>query len=137
MAEFPRILEAARKALTARLPRVWAIYVYGSFARGDARPDSDLDLAVLLPPGARLPDKLGLIGELSRLAGREVDLVDLREANLDLVHQVLCEGRPLLIARESEVLGWEAERMSDYADFNPRRRAILDAYLREPLRGRA
>jgi len=45
--------------------------------------------------------------------------------------------RALLIARESEVLGWEAERMSDYADFNPRRRGILNAYLREALHGRA
>ncbi|SFF64532.1 Nucleotidyltransferase domain-containing protein [Fontimonas thermophila] len=137
MAELPRVIEEVGRALAARLPQAWAIYAFGSLARGDARPDSDLDLAVLLPPGARLRDKLGLIAELSRLAGREVDLVDLREANLDLVHQVLREGQTLRITNESEVLGWEAERMSAYADFNPRRRDIVDHYLRQTLRGPA
>jgi len=30
-----RILTAARDTLLAALPDVWAIYAYGSFARGD------------------------------------------------------------------------------------------------------
>ena len=60
--------------------------------------------------------------------------MNLRQANLDLVHEVLREGHQLLLRQESEVLGWEAERMTDYADFNPRRAAILARYRDEPLR---
>jgi UTP:GlnB (protein PII) uridylyltransferase len=48
--EGKRLFEAARTTLLATLPNVWAIYVYGSFARGEEWPQSDLDLAVLLPP---------------------------------------------------------------------------------------
>ena len=33
-----------------------------------------------------------------------------------------------------DLLAWEAERMTDYADFEPRRAAIVEMYLREPLR---
>lgn len=127
------ILDKACDVLAAELPEAWAFYVYGSFARGDEWPDSDLDLAVLLPPGVELPDKLALIAEVSRQVGREVDIVNLRGASLDLVHELLRDGQPLLIRRESDVLGWEAERMTDYADFNPRRADILALYLNEPL----
>ncbi|MEP7245707.1 MAG: nucleotidyltransferase domain-containing protein [Gammaproteobacteria bacterium] len=128
------ILDKACRALAAALPDAWAVYVYGSFARGDEWPDSDLDLAVLLPPRAELQDKLTLIAEVSQQVGREVDIVSLRSASLDLVHELLREGRPLLVRRAGDVLGWEAERMTDYADFSPRRADILAQYLHEPLR---
>lgn len=129
-----RLFEDAREVLLAELPEVEAIYAYGSLARGDAGPDSDLDLAVLLPPGGRIADPLDLMAKVSRRVHRDVDLVDLREAGLDLVWELLREGR-LLYSRDPErTLAWEAERMTDYADFQPRRAALLDLYLREPLR---
>ncbi len=46
--------------------------VFGSIARGDAGPDSDVDLVYLLAPGARLG--FG-IDDLAGLFGRDVDLV--------------------------------------------------------------
>ena len=129
-----RMLDAACRVLAAVLPDAWAIYVYGSFARGDEGPSSDLDLAVLLPPRAAIPDKLALMAEVAVATGRDVDIVSLRDADLDLVHELMRDGQQLLVRQADEVLGWEAERMSDYADFNPRRAGILAAYLDEPLR---
>lgn len=129
-----RTLDLASRVIEASLPNLWALYVYGSFARGEEWPQSDLDLAVLLNHGARIPDKLGLSAELARATSREVDIVDLREASLDLVHEVLRDGRQLLVRRKADVLEWEAERMTDYADFNPRRSDIIDLYLHKPLR---
>lgn len=131
--ERQRILNAACNAVAAALPEAWAIYVYGSFARGDEYPESDLDLAVLLGPGRAIPDKLALIAKVSQQVGRDVDIVNLREAGLDLVHELLLHGRPLLVRRDDEVLGWEAEQMSDYAEFNPRRSEILKLYLNEQM----
>jgi predicted nucleotidyltransferase len=128
------LLEAARDALAAALPDAWVIYVYGSFARGDEWPQSDLDLAVLLPPGAVIADKLALMAEVSRCVARDVDIVSLRDADLDLVHEVLKDGRALLVRSKSEALGWEAERMTDYALLNARRADILAGYLHGPLR---
>jgi predicted nucleotidyltransferase len=129
-----RVITDACNVLAAALPQAWAIYVYGSFARGDERPDSDIDLAVLLPPGATIPDKLGLIADVSRSVHREADIVDLRRVSLDLIHELLREGRQLQVRRPSEVLAWEAEQMTDYALFQPRRTGILARYLNEPLR---
>lgn len=128
------VFTTAREILLAALPDAWAIYAYGSFARGDEWPDSDLDLAVLLPPGQQIPDKLELLGRISRQVHREVDLVSLRDAGLDLARELLRDGKPLIIRREADTLAWEAERMTDYAQFSPRRAEIVDAYMREPLR---
>lgn len=128
------MLDDVAHTVTATLPDVWAIYVYGSMARGDDAPTSDIDLAVLLPPGAAIPDKLGLMARAATAAGRDVDIVDLRKVNLDLVHALLRDGRQLLVRNEAETLAWEAERMTDYALFNPRRADIVEQYVREPLR---
>lgn len=128
------VFTTAREILLAALPDAWAIYAYGSFARGDEWPDSDLDLAVLLPPGQQIPDKLELLGRISRQVHREVDLVSMRDAGLDLARELLRDGKPLIIRREADTLAWEAERMTDYAQFSPRRAEIVDAYMREPLR---
>src|ERR1700677_3813255 len=55
------ILSAARDALLAAFPNAWAIYVYGSFARSDESPASDIDLAVLLPQEENIDDLLGVV----------------------------------------------------------------------------
>lgn len=128
------VFSAAGAVLSAMLPNAWAIYVYGSFARKDEWPDSDIDLAVLLPPGERISDRLALMAEVSKQVHRDVDIVNLREAGLDLVREVLRDGQPLQVRCPDDTLGWEAERMTDYADFNPRRADLVAMYMREPLR---
>ena len=119
--------------LLSREPEVVAGYVYGSYARGDSGPQSDLDLAVLLPPGRRLVDKLALMAVLSGQVHREVDVVNLRDAGLDLIREVLRDGLKLIDRDKEHTLAWEAERMTDYSEFNPRRAELLDMYLHDPL----
>lgn len=51
------------------------IRIFGSVARGDARPDSDLDLLVDLDPGRSLLDLGGLLMDLESLLGCSVDVV--------------------------------------------------------------
>jgi uncharacterized protein len=126
-------LDVARATLASALPDNWVIYAYGSFARGDERPDSDLDLGVLMPPGIDFPDRLTLMADVAQKVGREVDIVNLRAANLDLIHEILREGRALLVRCPAEVLAWEAEQMTDHSLFAPRRLDIVNTYLHAPL----
>src|SRR5437773_12457545 len=51
--------------------------LFGSAARGEMRPDSDIDLLVEFLPNAKvgLVEHAGLMLDLQRLLGRKVDLV--------------------------------------------------------------
>lgn len=49
--------------------------IFGSFARGDARPDSDVDFLIACPDKTSLWDFIGLHQDLSESLNREVDVV--------------------------------------------------------------
>lgn len=121
-------LAAARDALVERLPKVWAVYVHGSFALGDARLDSDLDLAVLLPPGETLEQPWELAAKLATRVGRDVDLVDLRQASDILRIQVLKHGHVLYNARPAEVLEWEAQAMTRYGHYRREVAGLIEQF---------
>ncbi len=59
--------------LTARGAK--SIAVFGSYARGEAGPTSDLDLLVDFDPGLSLLSMIQIEQELSRQLGIKVDLV--------------------------------------------------------------
>jgi predicted nucleotidyltransferase len=59
----------------ARRRRAHRIAVFGSVARGEAHPGSDLDLLVDFEPGTSLLDHVGLFQDLEELLGVGVDVV--------------------------------------------------------------
>lgn len=124
------IFDTARDSVLATLPEAWAVYVYGSFARGEEWPDSDLDIAVLLPPEQRIPDILELVGDISKHIHRDVDVVDLRRVGDVLRREVLESGRTLFESDPEKVLAWEASAMSQYAHYRDEVRGILDDFRR-------
>ncbi len=63
------------RAVFARYPQIWAVYLFGSVAEGRARPDSDVDLGVVLRPGMEPPSKLDLLTDLVKAGYERVDLV--------------------------------------------------------------
>ena len=83
------ILDVARKH-GARNVRI-----FGSVARGDAGPDSDVDILVELEPGRSLLDHAGLMLDLQDLLGREVDVVSERALHWYIRDRVLAEAVPL------------------------------------------
>lgn len=78
--------------LTQRLPALKGIYLFGSRAKGEERPDSDYDFAFLQEWGhAPSPlERLQLANELAQLlGGPDVDLIDLQTADTDLRFVIL------------------------------------------------
>ena len=73
--------------------------VFGSVARGDPTPDSDVDLLYDLAPVARLGWEIeDLADELTVLLGRQVDLVSRSALNDRLRDAVLAEAQLLYAA---------------------------------------
>lgn len=70
--------------------------VFGSVARGEERPGSDVDFLVELEPGRTLLDLSGLRLELMDRLGREVDVVTYRALHPKLRDRILAEQVPIL-----------------------------------------
>jgi len=74
---------------------VTSVRVFGSFARGDAREDSDLDL--LIEAGPRTPPWFpgGLLADLEEELGRPVDVAEEKALHPLVKDRVLREAIPL------------------------------------------
>ena len=101
------------------------VLLFGSLARGQARPDSDVDIAVQAHHPLSAQERMDLIDTVSQTLQRPVDLVDLRTAGEPTKGQVVRYGR--------RVLGSSAAhgrliytQLVDQADFGPLRRRILE-----------
>lgn len=71
------------------------IRVFGSVARGEARPDSDVDFLVDMEPGRTLLDLGGLLMELRDLLGLDVDVVTEQGLKPRIRERVLKEAESL------------------------------------------
>ncbi|MGH4013680.1 MAG: type VII toxin-antitoxin system MntA family adenylyltransferase antitoxin [Pseudonocardiaceae bacterium] len=106
-------------------PRVRFAYLYGSRARGDARPDSDVDLAVSLRPQGSLLDDARLHDQLAAALGRDdVDLLVLDDAPLWLQFRVVA-GRVLFSRDERERIAFREYVEKAFLVF----RSYHDSYL--------
>ncbi|GIV79737.1 MAG: hypothetical protein KatS3mg050_4131 [Litorilinea sp.] len=115
-------------------------YLFGSYARNDAGPLSDVDVAVLLPRHLdrknRFRMRLDIGFDLIRLLGREeVDLVILNEAPLALQYHVLRDGRLLFCRDENIRIQFEAATVTRYLDFQPVLERHNQAILRQARNG--
>lgn len=71
------------------------VRVFGSMARGDAGPESDIDLLIDVGPYTSSWFPAGLIMDLESLLGRKVEIVTERALDPYIREQVLHEAVPL------------------------------------------
>jgi predicted nucleotidyltransferase len=113
------------------VPDVDGIFVFGSVARGRTRPGSDVDVALLLPPGRKLsPDELlATMSELEALTHRTVDLSVLN-TETQLVHakEVVTTGVCLFARNQGRIRAFEMQVLSQYARFLEDRAPVEAAY---------
>jgi hypothetical protein len=71
------------------------VRVFGSVARGQARPDSDVDFLIDVEPVTSSWFPAGLVQDLESLLGRRVEVVTERGLNRLIRDQVLREAVPV------------------------------------------
>jgi uncharacterized protein len=91
------LLKSKRQEILAIAARHGArnLRVFGSVARGEAGPESDLDILVEMEPGKSLLDHVALMQDLEDLLQRKVDAVSERALHWYIRDQVLAEATPL------------------------------------------
>jgi len=96
------LIDEVGRRLAAAAPGA-DIILFGSRARGDARPDSDLDLLVIEPDFDRRGEEYGRLRKELRGLGVAIDLVIYRRCEAEercgasgsLLQRALTEGRVL------------------------------------------
>ena len=106
-------------------PGVRLAVLFGSDARGESDPASDLDVGVLFEPG--LDSTTALEVALARAASRHVDLVRLETAPPLLRFEIARDGRVLLDRSLHAWVDFRARAMTDWWDWAPTARFLNSA----------
>ena len=91
------LLKSKRQEILAIAARHGArnVRIFGSGARGEAGPESDIDILVEMESGTSLMDHVTLMQDLEDLLERKVDVVSDRALHWYIRDRVLAEATPL------------------------------------------
>ncbi len=92
-----RLLKGKREEILRLAAKhgAYNVRVFGSVARGEAGPDSDVDFLVDMGPGRTAFFPGGLLADLEDLLGRKVDIVSPEALHWLLRDRILKEALPL------------------------------------------
>lgn len=103
------------------------VVLFGSFAKGTNRIDSDIDLAFFSKEQLSSYERFLLASELAEIAGREVDLVDLKQIDTVFTMQIFSQGIPIYIQDENEFTRQKMRAYSMYATLSEQRAGVIES----------
>ncbi|GED18300.1 type VII toxin-antitoxin system MntA family adenylyltransferase antitoxin [Kurthia gibsonii] len=103
------------------------IILFGSFAKGTNRIDSDIDLAFFSKEQLSSYERFLLASELAEIADREVDLVDLKQIDTVFTMQIFSQGIPIYIQDENEFTRQKMRAYSMYATLSEQRAGVIES----------
>jgi predicted nucleotidyltransferase len=125
------MLEELLRALEEERDIAYAV-LFGSGGRGALGPQSDVDIAVELRPGASADiQSLGrLAARLESAVRRRVDLVSMESASAPLAYRVFRDGRIILERDHPALVRRKAQAILHYLDFKPIEERCAEGVLR-------
>ena len=124
-AEDEGALRARLQCALAARAQVRLALMFGSYARGAAGADSDVDLAV----DAVGEDLLSLAAALTAACGRQVDLVRLDDPGVPLLEELIRDAEVLYEAQPGQGAAWRAKVLSILETDRPWYARMRDAWL--------
>lgn len=133
------IKEAVSNALATK-PEVLAGYVFGSVASGKQRPNSDVDIAVLVDEKLLkknpLKYRLSLMMDLGAALKRaDVDVVLMNEAPPALAYNIVAKGVLVFERSRSARVAFQVRMFNMFMDTEPMRQLYL-RYLKHRYRAK-
>jgi predicted nucleotidyltransferase len=115
-------------------PDTQAIYLFGSFGTEDEWPDSDVDIALLLPPEQAKANRMlafsPLCVELGSLLEKPVDLINLRGVSTVFQKEIIASGRRIHTGNAYAADEFEMLVLSFFQKLSQERAEILAEGLR-------
>lgn len=118
------MLEQITDTINKHIPTDFII-LFGSFAKGNMREDSDIDLAYFSKQTLSSYERFLLAGEIATITGREVDLIDIRQVDTILTMQIFSEGKVIYMKNENEYTKQQMRAYSMYVTLNEQRMQIM------------
>lgn len=113
---------------------VSTVYLFGSVVKDKTTPNSDVDVAVLFIQGLslfhRFERKLEIANDLEDKLKMKVDIVDLENADLYFIHQVMLNKEIVLDRDTDRRVSFEVEKRRKYFD----KRYFYDLYHSQALK---
>ncbi len=125
MNEYSEIIQT----VLSHYPHTQAIYLFGSYGTEHELPESDVDIAVLLPPdeakqaGSFAMSKLHMM--LERLLGKAVDLINLRRVSTVFQKEITMAERRIFCEDNYAADEFEMLVLSFYLKLNEERADIV------------
>lgn len=107
------------------------IYLFGSFAKGEGRKDSDIDLAIYTEEQISGYDIFLISNQLSFELKRDVQIVNLKDIDTVFASQIVGNREELYYEDETLKDNYNTRVFKDYAKLNEERKVILDAIERD------
>ena len=115
--------------LKKEIPKLQALYIFGSYADGTATNTSDIDIAYLTTETLDPTQRWDISQKLAILLSRDIDLIELTETNTIFRYQILSKG--IRIYGEGyDVENFETLAYSFYLRFQEERKPIVDEILK-------
>jgi uncharacterized protein len=128
-------VEAITRIVLQHYPSAQGIYLFGSFQTEDEWPDSDVDVAVLLPPeeskkaGSLVMSPLRFA--LESLVGKDVDVINLRRVPTVLQKEIVIADRRIHTGDRYGAEEFEMLTLSFYQKLNEERAGIIERALKD------
>lgn len=103
--------------------RIVAVLLFGSWARGEQKPLSDLDICVIPSAGADFEDVVRITPAV------DADVSYFYNLPLHVRERVLSEGKPLLMNDREAFLEAKVRAVVEYLEFKPLRERLINAML--------
>lgn len=107
------------------------IYLFGSFAKGEGREDSDIDVAIHVDGKIDEYELFTLANELSFIVRRDVQLINLKNISTVFSAQIVGTREIIYSIEENKRIEYEIRAFKDYAKLNEERKVVLDAIKKD------
>ena len=102
------------------------IILFGSYARGEQRPDSDVDLAIKSPKEISKKEIFELTQELEQLLKKDIDLIDLNAISDSFRYEILMNGQVIYCEDSYKFDLYKLDMFREYLELNESTKDIIN-----------
>ena len=103
-----------------------AIILFGSYARKQQRPDSDIDIAFKSSRVISKQEIFDMTQSLEEILKKDVDLVDLNEISDSFRYEILMNGEILYCKDNFQFDLYKLDMFREYLELNESRKSIIE-----------